>query len=92
MNKPHSARRWLISGRVQGVGYRWFVEKHAQEIGLAGWVRNLDDGRVEAYAVGPEPHLDKLAARLHQGPPLSDVRGVEQLEAEMQQLNSFHTK
>jgi acylphosphatase len=77
---------------VQGVGFRAFVEAQARAIGLAGWVRNLDDGSVEAYAIGPTTKLDELAARLHQGPPLSIVRGLEQREAEMQQLNSFHTK
>jgi len=59
---------------------------------VAGWVRNLDDGRVEAYAIGTPEELDDLAARLHLGPPLSDVRGLEQIEAEMQQLSSFLTK
>jgi acylphosphatase len=82
----------LIHGRVQGVGFRWFVIEHAQSIGVSGWVRNLDDGRVEAYAVGTPEQLDRLAARLHQGPPQSLVRGLEQLEAEMQQLSSFHLK
>lgn len=61
-------------------------------MGVTGWVRNLDDGRVEAYAVGMPEQLDRLAARLHQGPPQSLVRGLEQLEAEMQQLSSFHLK
>jgi len=74
------------------VGFRWFVADHAQAIGVAGWVRNLDDGRVEAYAVGAAEKLDRLAAKLHQGPPQSVVRGVEQLEAEMQQLSSFLTR
>jgi acylphosphatase len=68
------------------------VEQHAQVIGVAGWVRNLDDGRVEAYAVGTAEQLDQLAARMHLGPPQSMVLGLEQLEAEMQQLSSFHTK
>jgi acylphosphatase len=77
---------------VQGVGFRWFVEETARGIGVTGWVRNLDDGRVEAYAVGTQEQLDQLTARLHQGPPLSVVRGLEQLEAEMQQLSSFHKK
>ena len=81
-----------MSGRVQGVGFRWFVEEEARAIGLAGWVRNLDDGRVEAYAVGTPAQLDRLAARMHQGPPQSLIRGLEQIEAEMQQLSSFHTK
>ena len=77
---------------MQGVGFRAFVENEARTLGLAGWVRNLDDGRVEAYAVGTAGQLDQLTARLHQGPMMSIVRGVEQLEAEMQQLGSFHTK
>jgi acylphosphatase len=77
---------------VQGVGFRAFVEDEARALGLAGWVRNLDDGRVEAYAVGTASQLDQLTARLHRGPMMSEVRGVEQLEAEMQQLGSFHTR
>ncbi|HEU5020387.1 MAG TPA: acylphosphatase [Bryobacteraceae bacterium] len=81
-----------MTGRVQGVGFRAFVERTAREIGVTGWVRNLDDGRVEAYAVGAPEQLDELAARLHQGPRLSEVRGLEQIEAEMQQLSSFLTK
>lgn len=92
MEEQQSARRWLVSGRVQGVGFRWFVEEQARAIGVTGWVRNLDDGRVEAYAVGTPGQLDQLAARLHQGPPHSTVRGLEQVESEMQQLSSFHTK
>lgn len=68
------------------------MERSARNIGVAGWVRNLDDGRVEAYAIGTPEELDDLAARLHLGPPLSDVRGLEQIEAEMQQLSSFLTK
>jgi acylphosphatase len=77
---------------VQGVGFRAFVERSARDIGLTGWVRNLDDGRVEAYAIGTHRQLDELAALLHQGPRLSEVRGLEQIEAEMQQLSSFHSK
>jgi acylphosphatase len=81
-----------VTGTVQGVGFRWFVAEEAQALGLTGWVRNLDDGRVEAYAIGTPAQLDSLAARLHMGPPLSSVRGLEQIEAEMQQLSSFLTK
>jgi acylphosphatase len=68
------------------------VEYTARNIGVTGWVRNLDDGRVEAYAVGMPAQLDELAASLHQGPRLSEVRGLEEIEAEMQQLSSFLTK
>lgn len=87
-----SARRWFVSGRVQGVGFRWFVEKHAAEIGLRGWVRNEDDGRVQVYAVGAPQELDRLAALLHQGPRMAEVRGVEQQEAPVQQLSSFQSR
>jgi acylphosphatase len=80
-----------VSGRVQGVGYRWFVHKHAAELGLRGWVRNEGDGRVQVYAVGTPEDLDALAGILYQGPRMADVRGVEQQEATVQQLSSFQS-
>ncbi|MDP9168978.1 MAG: acylphosphatase [Acidobacteriota bacterium] len=86
-----TARRWYVSGRVQGVGFRWFVQKHAAEVGVVGWVRNEDDGRVQVYAVGTQDQLNELAGFLHRGPRLADVRGVEEQEAAMQQLNSFQS-
>lgn len=88
-NQNVRARRWIISGRVQGVGFRWFVIDKAQSLGLTGWVRNEPEGTVHAYAVGPAELLDQLAGFLHMGPRLSEVRSVEQLEAAVQQLNSF---
>lgn len=81
-----------MSGRVQGVGFRWFVEKNATSIGLRGWVRNEDDGRVQVYALGTADQLNQLAGLLHQGPRMADVRGVEEQEAPMQQLNSFRSE
>jgi acylphosphatase len=81
-----------VSGRVQGVGFRWFVEKNATSIGLRGWVRNEDDGRVQVYALGTADQLNQLAGLLHQGPRMADVRGVEEQEAPMQQLNSFRSE
>jgi acylphosphatase len=83
------ARRWLVRGRVQGVGFRYFVQARASELGLAGFTRNLDDGAVEVYAVGPEPLLQDLAGLLHKGPPASDVRSVEEFEAAPQALKGF---
>lgn len=80
-----------MRGRVQGVGFRWFVQKHASGMGLRGWVRNEDDGRVQVYAVGTPSELDRLAALLHQGPRMAEVRGVEQQEAAVQQLDSFQS-
>ncbi len=86
------ARRWFVNGRVQGVGFRWFVEKHAGEIGLSGWVRNEDDGRVHVYAVGTHDQLNTLASHLHRGPLRAEVRGVEEHEAPVQQLGSFRSE
>ena len=77
---------------MQGVGFRWFVEKQARDLELHGWARNEDDGRVQVYAVGRRTALDRLAALLHQGPPMALVRTVEQREAGVQQLSSFHTE
>lgn len=75
------ARRYLIRGRVQGVGYRDFVQRQARDLGLSGFARNLDDGRVEVLAIGPPAQLSELAGRLHIGPRLADVRSVEEQEA-----------
>lgn len=86
------ARRWFISGIVQGVGFRYFVEANANALGLSGWARNLDDGRVEVYAVGPESALNDLAAALHTGPRMAQVRGVEQREDHVQSLSGFTTR
>jgi acylphosphatase len=61
----------LLSGRVQGVGFRFFAVQQAQQRGLTGWVRNLGEDRVEVVAEGPAPELEALAAALHQGPPLA---------------------
>jgi acylphosphatase len=83
------ARRYFIRGNVQGVGYRYFAQRAAGSIGVRGYVRNLDDGRVEVYAVGTKDRLDDLAGMLHQGPRFSDVRGVEEQEAAVQQYGSF---
>jgi acylphosphatase len=75
---------------VQGVGYRWFVEKHANDLGLRGYTRNLSDGRVEVYAVGTSTQLDELDGWLWRGPAMADVRGVEHQEAPVEKLNGFH--
>jgi len=74
------ARRYLISGRVQGVGYRMFAQRAASEAGIRGWVRNLSDGRVEAHAIGPAAALEDFEAQLRRGPALGEVRGVEAID------------
>lgn len=67
----------LVSGRVQGVGYRLFVRSSARTLGIAGWVRNLPDGRVELSAQGTEAALEDFEDALWAGPPLSKVQSLE---------------
>ncbi len=74
------ARRYMIAGRVQGVGYRAFAQNVARELRLTGWARNLDDGGVEVHANGSAAQLDRFEGRLRQGPRWSEVRSVEVTE------------
>ncbi len=59
---------FLIQGRVQGVGFRWFVQREASELNLRGWVRNTEDGDVEVVAAGDAGDLDELRSSLRKGP------------------------
>ena len=68
-----------ISGRVQGVGFRWFVREEARRLGVSGWVTNLDNGHVEVAAAGERASLDRLLAALRVGPPGSRVEAVDEL-------------
>jgi acylphosphatase len=86
------ARRYLISGMVQGVGYRAFAERCAHQIGVTGWARNQDDGRVEVHANGTAEQLDGFEARLRQGPRWAQVRGVEVSEAAISDAAGFHIR
>ncbi len=73
-----AALRAFVRGRVQGVGFRFFVERRALELGLAGHTRNLSDGvTVEVVAEGSREALEALLADLHQGPRLALVNGVD---------------
>lgn len=74
------AFRLWVSGRVQGVGFRWSTRKAARELGLTGRVRNLPDGRVEAEVAGEPESLDAFRAWLRQGPPGSRVSGLVEQE------------
>ncbi|WP_344007736.1 acylphosphatase [Nocardioides lentus] len=69
--------RIIVTGRVQGVSYRWATEQEATRLGLDGWVRNEPDGSVLAYAVGPRDAVDALVAWCHEGPPAARVAGVD---------------
>lgn len=89
MNGFKKAREFFISGRVQGVGFRYFAERAAREAGVTGWARNLDDGRVQVHANGTRQQLDLLEGRLRMGPPHADVRGFEVREATPEDAQSF---
>ena len=73
------SRCFTVNGRVQGVGFRYFVVREAQSLGLAGWVRNLPDGRVEAVIEGADAAVERLLAWCRQGPRGARVEHVEEL-------------
>ena len=79
--KATEARRFVVRGRVQGVGFRWFVEREAHMLGIAGWVRNNSDGTVEVLAMGTRDQLSGLRSKLQQGPRASRVDDVAESEA-----------
>ena len=83
------ARRYLVHGRVQGVGYRYFVQHVADSLGMKGWTRNLDDVGVEVYAIGTRAEHDELSGRLRKGPSMADVRGMDVQEAALGKLSGF---
>src|SRR5438132_84188 len=74
------ARRFLVRGRVQGVGFRWFVEREAHILGVVGWVRNNADSSVEVLAMGSREQLVALGSRLREGPRAARVDDVEETE------------
>ena len=78
---PIQARRFVVRGRVQGVGFRWFVEREAHILGIVGWVRNNADGGVEVLAQGTRDQLSGLRSRLREGPRAARVDAVDESEA-----------
>ncbi len=70
------ARRFVISGRVQNVGFRYFTQNAAAREGVAGWVQNLPDGRVEAFVEGDEDAVTRIERALRSGPPGARVENV----------------
>jgi acylphosphatase len=75
------AKTYLINGRVQGVGYRFFAERWANQLGICGYVKNLWDGNVEVYAIGTSASLEELKRHLADGPRSARVTGVEESDA-----------
>lgn len=88
------ARRFIVRGLVQGVGYRWFVARHARALGLGGSARNLADGSVEVIACGRADDIDTLEGALRRGPEFATVSSVEKADIvlEVRALNSFDIK
>lgn len=90
--------RWRVRGRVQGVGFRWFTSEAAGSLGLRGTVRNLADGGVEIFLVDASAEdLDRLRAKVQQGPPMSSVTAIEensQIAAELSpaELQALHNR
>ena len=76
MQETQIARRYFVSGMVQGVGFRYFARQAALRLGLAGYVKNLRDGRVEVYAIGPATRLAELRTELEHGPRGASVSGM----------------
>jgi acylphosphatase len=71
------ARRYVIDGRVQGVGFRWYAHDVAAREGVHGWVRNLADGRVELMAEGDSAAVERLEVAIRRGPSAARVEAVE---------------
>jgi len=74
------ARTYVISGRVQGVGFRYFAERVANQFGIRGYVKNLDTGSVEVYAIGDENSLEQFKRHLLEGPRSARVSGIDESE------------
>jgi len=94
-NKGNEAQELhaVVRGRVQGVGFRYFVIQKALGLGLRGYARNADDGSVEVLAQGPRPALENLLALLRRGPSAADVREIEVNWGEpSSHFSSFHVR
>ena len=86
------AYRYLVQGRVQGVGYRYFVLRLAGQLGLGGFARNRADGSVEVVAEGSESALADLESRLREGPAFSEVSAVDREPLEPRGDSGFHIR
>jgi acylphosphatase len=87
------ARRFVVRGRVQGVGFRWFVEREAHILKITGWVRNNPDASVEILAIGTRDQLSGLRSRLQEGPRAARVDAVEEFDGDpIAGLTSFQVR
>lgn len=86
------AKKYIVKGRVQGVGFRYFTEKVANRIGVYGYVKNLYDGSVEVYAIGSSEQLLNLKEHLKKGPGYARVESVIEEDMEIYDYKSFSVK
>jgi len=87
------AHYFIISGQVQGVGFRYFTKIHAQTLGICGLVRNMNDGSVEVTAVGNDTIINKFLAMLQKGSRYSNIIGIMKNEIEIDRIyNSFEIR
>lgn len=84
-----------ITGRVQGVGYRYFTRKNAEELNVNGWVKNMPDGSVETMLSGHPKDVEELIERLWKGPYTARVKNIDLIEkgsTEKEELHNFYVK
>lgn len=79
----NSTKHLIISGRVQGVGFRYFTYRSAKELGIKGWVQNLQDGTVETVLAGSHESIEKMMEKLEQGPPSARVQNIEEVDGQI---------
>jgi acylphosphatase len=84
--------RYIVRGRVQGVGYRYFVQREADALGVTGFVRNLADGSVEVVAEGGDPVLAQLEGLLREGPSFARVASVDRSSVSARGDQGFHIR
>jgi acylphosphatase len=87
-----TARKWIVTGRVQGVGFRNYIQKHALKLTLTGYAKNLADGGVEIHAVGSSDKLNSLSGYVRRGPMLADVRTVDEQQADLVRYDGFQIR
>ena len=87
-----TTRRYVVSGRVQGVGFRYYVRAQAKKMNVGGWVRNLPDGRVEAVATAEDDVLALFESALRAGPSLSAVENVATEDEAAIEFESFEVR
>ena len=89
VSEHKQAKRYFVSGNVQGVGFRYFTQRAAERLQLNGYTRNLPDGRVEVYAIGPADQLAKLRSALDCGPLGASVSEVKEEHASIDSNHEF---